>query len=405
MRSFLSKAASAVATGGASIAPVAAFTAGRALANASPTASNRFVAAANQLAADAALSATPGATPTFLRTGIGLTPGLRPTGSILDKIANIWSNPTAFAPASATPLSPAPDNVIPFPTNYGGGGGGGGGSGDGGGGGGGGGGVYGGPAADDARAPGDDGADDGDGDDGGDGGGQGAPGDGQSYPGDQDDSGSYSEYGSGGPADTFTHDQRAISQTNQMFSPPDVNTPDDDGQVGYDNDDDEGTGGQDYAQHSPPTAPRGREDSWSFRDRAPVTIPGHMYTAPAYRPGGEEGDDTMDASGYMAALNGDSEESFAGFWSDLGKSVAKGAAQSALQTANAKLGGSGAKKVDVGTAPPMSVGKKLFIGAVVAVPLLYFLTRHKSAPAPAVVSNGRRRWSYMPIVKNRRRRR
>lgn len=334
-------------------------------------------------ASGSALSRATGAAPApgdfFKRLASAIT---QPTASIATMNADVQNAP-GFAPTSAY----APSNVIPFPASGGGGGGGG----DGGGGGSGGGGSWGGGAASD------------------DGGQQ--PGDGEDYPGDENDSGGYSEYGGGDPADTFNHDRRAIEET-ERFSPPDVDRAEDggggyasDSGAGFDHDADEDEGGQDYAQQSPPlAASSGQEESWSYRDRRPMTIPGYMYTAPAYRPGGEEGDDSMDATGYLSALN-DSGQAFSGaedFFKSLGKNLAISGAQQTLVAANKALGGSGAKPVVVPTAPPMTLGKKVFIGVAVAVPVLYFLTRHR---APSVVSNPRRRWAYMPIVKNSRKRR
>lgn len=328
------------------------------------------------------------------------------TGDFFKRLASAITQPTASiatmesdvqrAPGFVPGATYAPSNVIPFPEPapapyyapaYGGGGGGGGG------------GDSGGGSWGNAPAG---------------GGGEGEdyseqPGDDENYPGDENDSGGYSEYGGGDPADTFEHDRRAIAETSR-FSPPDVDRSEDGGEgyasdsgVGFDNDADEDEGGQDYAQQSPPlAAPTGQEESWSYRDRRPMRIPGYMYTAPAYRPGGEEGDDSMDATGYLSALNDDGS-AFSGaedFFKSLGKDLAVNAAQRTLATANAALLGSGAKPVVVPPAPPMSLGKKFFIGVAVAAPVLYFLTRHR---APAIVSNGRRRWSYMPVVKNRRR--
>jgi hypothetical protein len=116
-----------------------------------------------------------------------------------------------------------------------------------------------------------------------------------------------------------------------------------------------------------------------------------MYTAPRYRPGGEEGDDTMDASGYLSALGG--MGNLSGGWTDalkdIGKQAGKAALQSSLAKANAKLGGGGAKQIAIAPEPPMSTGKKVFLAALVAVPAIYFLTSMRRKPA--TVSNPRRR--------------
>jgi len=314
----------------------------------------------------------------FLESKVNTGFNARPAG-IMQRLANALTSPTSASPAAPTAFSPTPDNVIPFPGSSApassGSGGGGGGSGGGGGGGGSDGGAYGGGPATDSAATGED---DGDG-----GGG------GTDYPGDENDSGGYSEYGGGDPADSYGHDAAAIRATNAL-SPPDVGdyekAPDG---AAYDNDDDEDSGGQDMPQVSTSRAPEAPSESWSYRDRARMSIPAHMYDAPAFRPGGEEGDDTMYAGDYVAALNG--YGAGMGGFSDFIKSLGKDVAVTTLNASSKALGGSGAKAVVVPTAPPMSMGAKVLIAAAIGVPALYFLTRSHGGGAPAVAHNPRRR--------------
>jgi hypothetical protein len=204
--------------------------------------------------------------------------------------------------------------------------------------------------------------------------------------GDDNDSGGYSEQGGGDPADSYAHDELAIRRT-EALSPPDVDTGPD---VGFDNDDDESSGGQDMPQEAPSMAPSAPAESWSFNDRRRMSIPDHMYDAPAFRPGGEEGDDTMDAGDYVAALNGYAPGGMSGF-SDFLKSLGKTVAVDTLNASSKALGGSGAKAVTVPTAPPMTMGAKVLIGVAIGVPVIYLLTRSRGGGAPAVAHNPRRR--------------
>ena len=253
------------------------------------------------------------------------------------------------------------------------------------------------------------------------------------HEGDDNNSGGYSEYGGGDPADTFAHDQVAIQRT-EALSPSDVDphSPQSDyapgpysgnsylekhgtgneldytaGLGGFDNDDDESSGGQEMGSIVSQYAPSGAEESWNWRDRGRTPIPPFMYDAPRDRPGGEEGDDSMDAGDYISALNGfgdaaqDARDkwnaggslgtpSAGDFFTQFGKDVGVSAAQGALTNLSKALGG-GTKKVDVLAPPPMSTAAKIAIAVAVGIPIVYILTRTKSAPAPLTVHNPRRR--------------
>lgn len=212
---------------------------------------------------------------------------------------------------------------------------------------------------------------------------------------DTGDSGGYSEQGGGGPDDTYAHDEDAIRRT-EMFNPPDLDehSPNDDFEddpnAGYDNDDGEEAGGQEASPAAESYAPTAPQDSWAFGDRRRTVIPAFMYAAPRNRPGGEEGDDSMDASDYVAALNGMGDSS--DYLKTFGKDVGVSAATAALTSINRALGGAGAKKVELPPTPPMSAAAKIAIGVVVGMPILYFLARSFRS-TPAAVKNPRRRRS------------
>lgn len=305
-------------------------------------------------------------------------------------------------PVTMPGSNPNASNVIPFPgaqspfSPYGGGSGGGS---DGGGGGSGGSGGSSGSASD-GSAPGDDygyddGGDDGTGDDGQPyqyGSDNAGPSDMPQY----GDSGGYSQQGGGSPADTYAQDMPAVDQT-ESYNPPDRDTGSPDyggymGPAGFDNDDDEDTGGQDVPMTASDMAPEAPAASWKFDDRHRMPIPHHMYDSPRRRPGGEEGDDDMDAGDYVAALNGYQTEAGAGMagFLDALKSVGQAAGIATLNATAKSLGAAGAKPVVV-KAPPMSTAAKIGIAVAVGVPLLYLFTRKKSAPTPAVATNPRRR--------------
>jgi hypothetical protein len=310
------------------------------------------------------------------------------TPNFLRRIANAVTGPTSSNPAlpvtAASPLYPN-DAYQPGGDDSGGGGGSGGAGGSGGSSG----------SAGDQPAQGDDGGDGGY-DDGGDDGG-GSPYNYGSDNADTGNSGGYSQQGGGSPADSYASDSSAIEQT-EAYNPPDRDTGSADyggalGPTGFDNDDDEATGGQDYPQvassaanESDPSA----VESWNFADRQAPNIPDHMYTAPRHRPGGEEGDDEMDAGDYVAALNGYQSAGMAGF-TDILKSVGKSVGVDALNTTAKALGAAGGSQVKV-TKPPMSGAAMIGIAVAVAIPAIYLLKSHKSAPAaPAVATNPRRR--------------
>lgn len=211
------------------------------------------------------------------------------------------------------------------------------------------------------------------------------------------DSGGYPEQGGGDPADTYEEDARAILNTEEQ-NPPDLDTgsPNDDYAEGsyedqpgaaFDNDDSDEEGGGETTVGASSYAPDAPQDSWAFRDRAPVSIPSHMYAPKA---GSEEGDDMSDASDYLSALNGgmgDVPDWLKTFGADVGKS----AATAALVDANKALGGAGAKKIAVNAPPPMSFAAKLLIGVAIGLPVLYFGVKAFRKSSPAVASNPRRR--------------
>lgn len=201
--------------------------------------------------------------------------------------------------------------------------------------------------------------------------------------------------GDGGPSDSYESDDDIIARHTADNSLPDP--PDDDDDIdaaGYDHDEDEDTGGQDMPQTAPPAAPKNdRPESWSYRNKPKPRIPAHMYTAPRFRPGGEEGDDSMDAADYVSALNGYDAPGMGGF-SDFLKTVGKDVGVEVLNDASKAIGGSGAlpKKIIVPPPPPMSMAAKIGIGIAIALPVLYFLTRsHGGSSAPLVAHNPFRR--------------
>jgi hypothetical protein len=317
--------------------------------------------------------------------------GFSPTQSIAKRLAN----PATYAPQTANAAavqagqvpSSFPSNVLPlFPASPSGGDD----SGGGGSGGGGGGGDPG-PASDDNYGDQSDLPDYG-GDDG-------STGDDD----DTGDSGGYSEQGGGGPSDTYAFDQPAIEET-EGFNPPDVESrrrrgifQDPDHQdsayadgAGYDNDDDESTGGQDmYAPGVSTRAPDGADESWSWRDRPRPHVPHHMYMSPRDRPGGEEGDDDMDASDYVSALEGYDSPGMGGF-SDFLTSLGKQVGVTALNASANALGAKApAKTLTIPPAPPLSAAAKIGIAIAVALPVAYLVMKNRSAPA--VVHNPRRR--------------
>lgn len=209
-----------------------------------------------------------------------------------------------------------------------------------------------------------------------------------------------SQQGDGGPSDTFEEDEELADDWRTENSLPDVPGDDEDEDIdggGLDNDESEETGGQDMPmpRSATPRAPSGPTDTWSYRNKPKPIIPAHMYTAPRYRPGGEEGDDTMDAADYVTALNGHDAPGMGGF-SDFLKDVGKTVGVTVLNDATRALGGTppGAlpAKVIVPPPPPMSTAAKIGIAVAIGIPVLYFLTRSRSvAAAPLVAHNPRRR--------------
>lgn len=135
---------------------------------------------------------------------------------------------------------------------------------------------------------------------------------------------------------------------------------------------------------------RRRTSSSGVRSVAPVG-PSQSAVDALSRGNSEDGDEmSTGADMYVAALNG-LGGGLTDFLSNTGSAIGKGAAVTALTAANNALTSSGGvpKQVSVAPPPPMSTAKKVAIGVVIGVPLLYVLTSMRRKGA--TVTNPRRR--------------